>query len=59
MKVRGQLQAPADLPQRKNPFAHWSGGWYERFLELKNLFPIGIQTPNRPARSSVITILAN
>jgi hypothetical protein len=50
MEVKGQLHAPAALPQGEIvPGTHWIGGWVNLRAGLnaveKNLGPAGIRTP--------------
>ena len=52
----GQRHAPAGLPQVKDPVPIvWEAGWAPGpvWTGAENLAPIGIPSPDRPARSAV------
>jgi hypothetical protein len=54
MGVGSQRHAPAALPPGKTPGTHCIGGWVGPMVGLdgcKTLASIGIQFPDRPARS--------
>jgi hypothetical protein len=54
MGVGGQRHAPAALPPGQRPGTHFTGGWVSPRAGLdgaENFAPIGIRSPDRPARS--------
>jgi hypothetical protein len=55
--VRGQPHAPATICPRERPGTHCTGVWVGLRAGLdrcKNLAPIGIQSPDHPARSQLL-----
>jgi len=58
MGVGGQRHTPAALPPGKKPGTHCIGGWVSTRVVLdwcgKSRPPIGIRSPDRPARSESI-----